>query len=584
MILLAATPPRAALVTSGERSAANSDGLSLTIAYTATHGLVLDENTEQNPTDLIHLPSGTDVDIECSWSDVPPWWPDGSYLEKAYLTLARWEGDEVQEIGGGQMQASASFVMGSSAGRNDSSPSAVSLRVVWKKLVLAGGDGFPDIFETVELLRTISLNRPRRTVQAKLPGQADDEAVTYNDFDFFLTPWNTPFLDELTTAEDVFNVEYGVTVYCPSPEGPSQATGRAGVLARVIYLDSHYMSEWATTSEDGQTTVTVGSGGLKLAAQGTYFAPAMYIACQPLTADGSVSCPAYFERTLELPALQQFVGTLNVRVTDIDGNPLRAAVDVWGGPYPMNEVPAVGNKTDAAGEAAIKIRPWQPSTVTQDQAIHLAPYVNLAGNITNILDYAQMELVEGRTAYLSPEFGLRGDAYSYGGKGNSSRLARLQYLDENDNVLNEASIQPRILTDAVLANGANRHYWEVEPSRDQKLYKLRVVYDDPEGLSNDPIVASNVEECRVQARWQPRSAGGVSLQFRICAVGAWAGQDNDFYTRLDPGIQALQMATVNELMPVPAAFSRGPAFTPDFSFYQVDIWGIEAVVAGLDAA
>ncbi|MCL5271643.1 MAG: hypothetical protein M1457_14060 [bacterium] len=575
---------RAALVTSGSRTATSSDGLSLTIDYNcANNYTILDENTEQMPTDVIHLPKGAEVRINCSWSGVPPSWPEGSYLDKAYLTLVKQSGDETQEITGGQTSAETSFVMASTPGYEDNSPGAVVLRVVWKKLEVPAGEGTPAIYTDYELIRSLGINRPRRTVQVKAPGDPDDKAVTYNDFEFFLTPWNTPYLDELTAAENVFDVTFGIHVYCPSPDGPESFTGRAGVLARVIYLGSGYMSEWSTTNEDGDTTVTLGAGSIDLAATGNFYAPELYVSADPLTADGSAPCGAYMRRILSLANLRDFIGTLNVRVSDIDGNALRAAVNVWGGPYLPNEMPAAAT-ADETGLAAVKVKPWVQSSESADQAVHLAPYVNLAGNVTNVVDDAQMELVDGRPAYLSPAFALLEGAYTYGGKGNSSRAARLQYMDKDENVLEEVSIEPRILRDSVIATGANRHYWRIDPTTEQEIYKARVVYDDLERLSDDPIVASGVEEFRVQARWRPRSSGGVSLQFRICAVGAWAGQSNDFYTRLDPGIQALQMQGVNEVMPVPVSFSHGPTFTPEFSFYQMDIWRIQQVVAGLDAA
>lgn len=567
---------RAGIVTEGTASY-TGDGLTVSLEWKAGDGYkILDETPDYTDVTWIQVPKGTPIELKASWGELPA----GGIFEKATLTLSRREGDETIDATSGN-SISTNFTVGVAPGTENTSPGGMTLAVVWQKLVQAATQDTPAVYQRVTTQVGRGIMRPMRTVEAKMPGDADDKAVLYNDFEFFLTPYNTPYVDELTGEKDAFNVRYGIHVSCPSPDGPNASTARAGVLARVVYLSSHYKSPWGTTDANGGTTVTLGSAGIDLPAHGTYYAPALYVSAAPLTADGSAACPAYKGRTLTLPALKDFIGTLKLKVTDMDDNPLRATVNVWGGQYLLSNVSATGT-ADSAGNASIRLLPWKASTGTSDQDIHLPPYVNISSDITNIVDGAQMNLVDGRPAFLSPHFWLHDDAYTFKDKGAASKKARIQYLDKDDNVVAEFGVHPELKRDSSISNGRDRHFYEITPTRDLKLYKARVVYDDPDG-GPDPIVASGTAEFRAQARWE-RAMSGAEMQFRICAVGPWAGQTNDFFTRMSPQLRLLQTAMADEVMPIRITFSNGPAFTPQTAFYQRDIWALQELVKELDQA
>lgn len=391
-------------------------------------------------------------------------------------------------------------------------------------------------------------------------------------------------LSDFPDAPDNFNTTVHVYALQASPRGPDENDPAAGALVSAEYTDDQglplpWKGKAATADSNGMATVIFGSGaGSTLALAVESPASALYLSVMPTFSNGT-RCEGYVPKTYLLPKFAALAGHLDVQVVDQDGYGLPAELMAWGGPFPLSfhepHYPTkVAGTTGISGFKRLDINPDNLTEGLVDKAYtaKIAPRVDMELIYTQQIDFPA-NLVSAIPCYISPRFTLNPSAYTYANTDPRAAVkrcngGRIEVIDDaSGNVIREEPIEISLAQPDEIEVGKrrDRKFLPVEATREERVYRARVVFDDPDGQSTDgKLIASEELNYHIQATSEERKPD-YSIEFVACAVGTWSGAGG---RNVPSEALALQQETSQDMFPIPVTFGTGGIIYPSFWSWQ----------------
>jgi hypothetical protein len=529
----------------GVTDAGSHGGLWFNAAFTATRTILRDEKMGR-----WWMPTSTNLNFTVTCGPVAPEWPDIASITIDFADSQRHE--NIVDTSGktGISWSTGPIVIESGA--------YLSITVVYKN---KNGTG------TTSLNAYRTFLRPTYDIAVKPFGDSNE---------YPNSRWRG-YLDQLTTAQDIFNLTFRVHVVQASRKSPSEyVPAGAGVQVMVWYPTDSYpsspwKSKWIPTDSKGEALVSLGTGaGPTLDVQAGTTAPALYLSVEPRDKAGTSGSLAYIRKTCVLPQFAKLAGWLEVLARDTDGNALRAKVTAWGGPF----LAGADNASGVTNELGFKELEINPNNVTTGRetvryTAKVVPVVKMEFIYTQLID-RPADLVEEVPFFISPRYTLHPDAYSYTPKTGGMTLfcngGRLELRDDaSGNLLQELPIRVGFFAPKNIGR-QDRKFLPVPVTREKKVYQTRVVFDDTDGVSDDgKLVASETPLMKflIQATREQRKPA-YTVEFVACSVGAWSRGNVSYRMRNVPELSQLQQASFSEMFPGTLIFTTGAVLEPSF--------------------
>ena len=444
---------------------------------------------------------------------------------------------------------------------------------------------FKTKYGTVSVSHVYRLYVPRYTIQTKRPD--DDEACTSltGDSDKWIL--------------DSFDENFNIHVVQASPLGCNQTEPAPDVDVRVLNNNAAWnASEWTATDENGDVVIPLGKGdGPTITAEVETPAEKLYLVVVPVKPGTSTHCDGYLSRHYTFPQFNKFAGCLDMLVKDIDKHPLSAMVTVWGGRLGSSCFGGYELLTDKDGHLKIYIAADEttPDLETKQFEVTTVPTVVFEKIHTQFIDWAP-NLVTSLPCYISPRYTLHPDAYTYapsspGGKGPNCNGGELQLLDgKSGNALRTEKIKVAFYQSVDLRRN-DRQFFAVPVTREETVYRTRVVFDCPDDGSGDSesddcedgkLIATGPEYHIQATREEQKQLHTV--EWVGCGLGAWAPDPSATFSLLlpvPPSVLTPLENTFKEMFPGKVEFRDGGLIIPSFWPWQNGPQAVRALCSQL---
>ena len=404
----------------------SENGLTVAVSFSTQQRVGYEDLSEEWGVGSILAGKGTSFSVSITPGPIPGSWAEGSYLESSKIEV---------NIEGQDHAGHADYTFGS-AGEFVFNPtmiyqfsSSIIGTAIYKRYY-PPANGQEAYYQTYSIGTGFDLERPGVFLELTNPGGT-------------AIPWmldiNGVLADRLA-EDDVFERTYDVAVqYFALQEEEWILQPSPNVSVRVAYYGfggpaaDHYLySDEGVTDAAGHTLVSFGAGGMPTVPIPTqFFGPSLYVKAEPLDKTGTAASHAYLTKQLDLPALATFEGPLNFKVTDPDGNPLRAKITIWGGKNLEQEGKTA--VTDATGRAESPC--GYSGSTAHELAIHLAPQAGLSLVPVQHIESPPQQVAH-TPVYLMVKYQLDENAYSYETSG-ASKVGRLIVKNDGGGVLHQ---------------------------------------------------------------------------------------------------------------------------------------------------
>ncbi|MEN6328221.1 MAG: CFI-box-CTERM domain-containing protein [Syntrophomonas sp.] len=369
--------------------------------------------------------------------------------------------------------------------------------------------------------------------------------------------------------EDIWNSTVEVNIKRKSSENDDEPV--AGVITNIFYYwgasDNKYCTfkpteDWVTTDADGMAEFIIGGGGNLVEREIGILAPALY---------GRFLGTNNESQYYTYPDLEDFKGTLKVKVVNTEGEPLKGrTVQFWGG---AKYDDLSGGVTGEDGIAEVRYPSSTTSTDEKELTMTELPTFALKWNVTQVIDNPQ-RIVEGHKAplYLSPEIYVS-EGYSKNPY-TEIRGVKLQVYDVDRPETTLIETSPKAFKEKydtqrdIIVRGAHRAYIKISPQDlAGKRLGIRAVFPNKdEGAREEYQIRGSVEDPASNHQlYVPKKE--FTFAFVPLRVGAEENNSSISY-----GSLSKQKEFIRGIFPAPIKFvEKSPMFIakPRFSTHNM---------------
>jgi len=406
-------------------------------------------------------------------------------------------------------------------------------------------------------------------------------------------PFASTAAEELSPDPDILNAKFKIDLRCGyfpggiTPGRPVPNT-ETRVLISSLKTGAAFASPWVVSDANGRAESVLGAGTNEIDITGSVPLPTLFVELEGVGADGAPLSPmGYASKTLEIPDMRRFDGTLSLNVTDMDGNPLRAKVRVSGGPM-LGSYYQETKTADASGSVSFHIPTDGTGTATLSADAHLAPLVYVTNRLTQIVDQPPPgALHDYFPLWFSPQLQLRDNAWSYTGKESAKAVARFYRNGTQDgpDVPIAAMKRGADLTERDKWLGIDRRFREAPVGATPDDWTCKVFFKDDDPFATEPEIEASGSSPAAVAKRERVPARDEAFHVRYVAVGdgSAAGPGATLLsTYLSTAVEGAYNDHFTRFFPGDVQFSHGPSVDPDLWFYEFDTWSISGTFRELE--